>query len=123
MLVGTKQGQVRRIQQTGQRGHWEGCAGRLVGWLLMVQEVGPRTRDESGRDREGGTNGFLTPLGTLRFGGQPHVSGPQARFRVGVYNYVPSLSRETYGRSGGACSVKWLRELAVGTGSGKLGMG
>lgn len=31
MLVGTKRGQVRRIQQSGQWSHWEGCAGRLVG--------------------------------------------------------------------------------------------
>lgn len=113
---------MRRIQQTGQRSHWEGCKGRLVGWLLTVLEARPQTKDEVCEEHGIGANGFHIPLGTLYVGGQPHVSRSQARFRVGVYNYVPSLTRVTSGRSGRACSVKWLRELAVGMG-GMLGRG
>lgn len=44
MLVGTKRGQVRRIQQTGQRSHWEGCADRLVG--LATDGAGGWTTDQ-----------------------------------------------------------------------------
>lgn len=52
--------------------------------------VVPRTKDESCGELERGANGFLTPLGTLHFGGQPCVLGSQGRLKVGEYNYIPS---------------------------------
>lgn len=64
MLMGSKQGQVRRIQQTGRSGQ----IGRLA-----PDGAGGWTTDQgwSCGEHERGANGFLTSLGTLHLGGQP----------------------------------------------------
>lgn len=86
-------------------------------------EVTPWTSDEGCEEHERGANGFLTPLGTLHFVGvSPMCQAPKPGSGAGVYNYVLFLSSVTGGRSGGACRVKWSRELVVGTG-GMLGRG
>lgn len=77
-LVGTEPGRGQK-DPTRQWSHWEGCEDRLAGGLQAVLRVGPWTKDEACGEHEIDANAFLTPSGTLKFGGQPHCARPPAR--------------------------------------------